>query len=326
MPSFTKKPASTALVTVAFAIVYIVWGSTYFFIQSAVQGGIPPFLLGAFRFLIAGMIMIAWCAFKGEKIFVRKNIFHASVSGVLLLFGGIGSVIWIEQTLPSGMVAIMVSSQPIFFVLLDVPNWSANFRSKAIITGLVIGFAGVILLFSSQLGSIFNGSATNSRLWGMLLVLAGTISWSLGSLYSKYKLTTGSAPVNTAWQMLAAGCAFLLISIPNHEFYAFHLYAVPGSTWFALSYLILLGSIAGFTAYVWLLQVRSTTQVSTYAYVNPVIAVILGILFAKEHISILQVAGLFTILGSVLLISLAKFRKEQRVKKKEMEYFARVTD
>lgn len=313
-------------VIIAFATVYIVWGSTYYFIEVAVQGGIPPFLLGAFRFLIAGIIMMAWCIFKGEKIFVSKNIFHASISGILLLFGGIGSVIWIEQTLPGGMVAIMVSSQPIFFVLLDVPNWSSNFRSKAIITGLVIGFAGVILLFSSQLGNIFNGTSSNSRVGGMLLVLAGTISWSLGSLYSKYKLKTGAAAVNTAWQMLAAGFVFLLVSIPARELNNFHVYAVPGSTWFALSYLILLGSIAGFTAYVWLLQVRSATQVSTYAYINPVIAVILGVLFAKERISVLQIAGLFTILGSVLLISLAKFRKERRVNKKEKEHFAKVAD
>lgn len=326
MPLNLQKKAPPLLVIIAFATVYTVWGSTYFFIQVAVQGGVPPFLLGALRFLIAGLLMLMWCFIRGEKIFIKRNVFNASVSGILLLFGGVGSVIWIEQTMPSGMAAIMVSSQPIWFVLLDAPNWQVNFRSKAIIGGLIIGFGGVILLFSEQLGNIFNSGHSQSQIPGLLLLLAGTIAWSLGSLYSKYKLTTGSAPVNTAWQMLAAGFVFLIVSIPAHEFNNFYLQDIPAKSWFSIGYLVLLGSIAGFSAYVWLLQVRPTAQVSTYAYVNPVIAVILGIFFAHETVSILQIAGLVTILGSVLLISLAKYHKDRRVKKIEIERLAKVTD
>jgi drug/metabolite transporter (DMT)-like permease len=318
MPLASQKSASPLLVFIAFATVYMVWGSTYFFIKVAVNGGFPPFLLGALRFFIAGFLMMVYCVIKGENIFVKQNIISASVSGVLLLFCGIGSVIWVEQTLPSGMVAIMVSSPPIWFVLLDKKNWGENFKSKATIAGLIIGFAGVILLFSEQLGNIFSGGSSSSKLPGLLLLFIGTFGWAAGSLYSKYKLTTGSAAVNTSWQMLAAGCVFIIASSFHHEFNGLQLQTIPFKSWFALSYLILLGSIAAFSAYVWLLQVRPATQVGTYAYVNPVIAIILGVIFANENISLVQIIGLAVILGSVLLINLSKYRKEKQVKLVEL--------
>ncbi|MFI5138180.1 MAG: EamA family transporter [Sphingobacteriales bacterium] len=315
MPSNLQKPVSPLLVIIAFATVYIVWGSTYFFIRMAEQGGMPPFLLGAIRFTTAGLLMMGWCAIKGEKIFVRQNIIHAAVSGILLLFVANGIVIWSEQTLPSAMVAIMVSSAPIWFVLIDKSHWAVNLRNRPTIIGLVIGFGGVILLFSEQIGDIFSGIGTQSKLPWMFLLVFGTIAWSSGSLYSKYKLTSGSAPVNTAWQMIAAGLVFVPGSMLHHEYNNLHLANMSVNSWGAIAYLIVFGSLAGFSAYVWLLQVRPATQVSTYAYVNPVIAVILGVVFAGEHISIIQLSGLFTILGSVLLINLAKYRKKKQVNK-----------
>src|SRR6202012_1289980 len=145
----------------------------------------------------------------------------------------------------------------------------------------------------------------------MILLIFGSIAWSTGSLYSKHHPSEGSAAVNVAWQMVIAGLVFFSGSWLNHEFDHLQLQQVPMHSWLALGYLIIFGSIAAFSAYVWLLQVRPATQVSTYAYVNPVIAVILGVLFAHEHISILQVTGLFIILGSVLLINLSKYRGEK---------------
>jgi drug/metabolite transporter (DMT)-like permease len=311
MPLNLQKAASPLLVVIAFATVYLVWGSTYFFIEVAVKGGFPPFLLGAMRFVTAGLLLMIWCIVKGEKIFIKQNIIHAAVSGILLLVIGNGAVIWSEKVLPSGMVAIMVSSPPIWFVLLDKKNWHVNFKSKATITGLIIGFAGVILLFSEQVDDLFKSSAAHSKLPWMLLLLIGTLGWAAGSLYSKYKLTSGSAPVNTAWQMLIAGLVYIPASFGHNEFSGLHLQNIAGNSWFALLYLIFFGSIAAFSAYVWLLQVRPATQVGTYAYVNPVIAVILGVVFASEKISLIQIAGLFIILGSVLLINLNKYRKEK---------------
>ncbi|MEN0053670.1 MAG: EamA family transporter [Mucilaginibacter sp.] len=308
-----QKSASPLLVIIAFATVYLVWGSTYFFIKIAVVG-FPPLLLGGLRFITAGILLFIWCMIKGEKIFIRRNMIHAAVSGFFLLVIGNGAVIWAEQTLPSAMVAIMVSSPPIWFVLLDRQNWSVNLKSTSTVIGLIIGFVGVILLFSEQLEGLFGASTGNSKLPGMLLLLVGSVSWAGGSLYSKYFNTQGSASVNTAWQMLSAGFIFLPSAFLHHEVQSLQWQNIPASSWYALLYLIVFGSIAAFSAYVWLLQVRPATQVSTYAYVNPVIAVILGVLFAGENISILQIAGLVIILGSVLLINLSKYRKEKQAK------------
>jgi drug/metabolite transporter (DMT)-like permease len=148
----------------------------------------------------------------------------------------------------------------------------------------------------------------------MILLIIGAMAWSAGSLYSKYYNTKGSAQVNTAWQMLIAGLVFLPSSFLNHEVQGLQWHNIPAHSWYALLYLIVFGSIAAFSAYVWLLQVRPATQVSTYAYVNPVIAVVLGVLFAGEHISLLQISGLVIILSSVLLINLSKYRKEKQTK------------
>ena len=213
----TTKPASTLMVIVAFATVYLVWGSTYFFIRMAIQG-FPPLLMGSMRFFTAGMLMLIWCIIKGEKIFIWKSIITSAIVGILLLGVGNGIVIWVEQTLPSAMVAILVSAAPIWFVLLDKQNWGSNFRSKPTIAGLIIGFAGVILLFGEQLNKIFNGGDVGAKLPAMLLLIIGSISWSGGSLYSKHHPSEGSAGVNVAWQMIIAGLVFLPGSMLNHEF------------------------------------------------------------------------------------------------------------
>lgn len=312
MAQSINKPASPVLVIIAFATVYIVWGSTYFFIQMAIHG-IPPLLLGALRFFTAGMLMLIWCIIKGDKIFIKNSIVTSAIVGVFLLVGGNGAVIWVEQKLPSAMVAIMVSSAPIWFVLLDRQNWGVNLKNRSTIAGLVIGFAGVILLFGEQVNAMFAGGSVNSKLPGLLLLIFGSVAWSSGSLYSKHHPSKGSAAVNVAWQMIIAGLVFVPGSLLNHEFDHLQWSQIPMQAWLALVYLIVFGSIAAFSAYVWLLQVQPATQVSTYAYVNPVIAVILGILFAHEHVSLLQIGGLITILGSVLLINLSKYRKGKQL-------------
>ncbi|MCE7062043.1 EamA family transporter [Dyadobacter sp. CY343] len=303
-----NKTPSTTLVVLAFATVYIVWGSTYFFIQKALEG-LPPFFLGAFRFLIAGMIMLAWSLARGEKVFSLRVIKPAIVTGLLLLFVGNGVVIWVEQFLPSAMVAIMVSSSPLWFVLLDKPKWSENLTNRSTIIGLLIGFAGVILLFYEKILASMSSLNSSRDLFAMGLVVLGSMAWAGGSLYSKYQSGTDSATVNSTWQMFAAGIAFIPGVLFTGELKSFDPAAVPAGAWGAAVYLIIFGSILGFSAYVWLLKVQPATKVSTYAYVNPVVAVLLGIFFAKESISPLQISGLIVILGSVLLINLHKYRK-----------------
>lgn len=305
------KTPSTLMVALAFATVYIVWGSTYFFIQKALAG-FPPFFLGTFRFLAAGSLMIIWSISQGEKIFTFNNIKPAIITGLLLLFVGNGVVIWVEQFLPSAMVAIMISSSPLWFVLLDKPKWQENLNSKSTIIGLIVGFAGVVLLFSERIMSSFTSLNSGRDLFGMALVILGSMAWAGGSLYSKYNSGDNSATVNTTWQMLTAGIAFFSCSVISGELGTLNLSAVPMDSWLSLVYLVIFGSIIGFSAYVWLLKVQPATRVSTYAYVNPVVAVLLGVFFAGESISQIQILGLMVILGSVLLINLNKYRKSNK--------------
>ncbi|MBB5439712.1 drug/metabolite transporter (DMT)-like permease [Pedobacter sp. AK017] len=316
MPSQLNKKASPLIVILAFAIVYIVWGSTYFFIQKALAG-FPPFILGAFRFLAAGLLLITWCSIKGEKIFDKKSIRQAAIAGILMLGIGNGLVIWVEQSIPSGLVAILVSSAAMWFVILDKPKWKENLQSTSTVMGLIIGFIGVILLFAEQVMHTLNNNQSNTQIVGIVLLLLAPIGWAAGSLYSKYNTTSAvSVSVNTSWQMLAAGIAFTPGILFNSELKNFDWHMVSADAWLSVGYLVIFGSIAAFSAYVWLLSVRPATQVSTYAYVNPVVAVLLSVLFTSEKVTIIQVAGLVVILGSVLLINLAKYRKEHQLKQK----------
>jgi len=304
------------MVVVAFAIVYIVWGSTYFFIRMSVAH-IPPMMVGVLRFLLAGILMLLWCFFSKEKLFSWTVMRPAIISGLLLLGLGNGALIWSEQYIPSSLAAILLAAGPIWFVLLDKGKWSENFRSKETIVGLVVGFAGVLLLFAEQLkgglagvqgkGGV-NGAASHMGIIALVVLVLGSISWATGSLYSKYKSAGGSNAVNAGWQMLSAGIAFVPASLISGEWASFDVAAVPMSSWIGIIYLVTMGSLVGYSAFVWLLQVRPATQVSTHAYVNPVVAVLLGVFFAGETMSTLQLTGLAVILVSVLLINLSKYR------------------
>jgi drug/metabolite transporter (DMT)-like permease len=313
MPADQKKSPAILLVVLAFFIVYTVWGSTYFFIAKALHG-FPPFFLGTFRFIVAGLLLLGWCKFKGLPVFDRKNIFNAGVSGVLMLGVGNGIVIWVEQFMTSGLVAIMVSSAAIWFVILDRKLWKQNFSNKFTVAGLIIGFLGVILLFWEQLSGFEIGQDKRTVL-GMFLLIVGPVGWAGGSLYSKYHPgNNNDASVSTAWQMLIAGVFFIPPFILSGEAQHFRFQDVPASAWWSAGYLVIFGSILAFSAYVWLLQVRPATQVSTYAYVNPVVAVLLAVFFGNEVISGIQITGLVVILGSVLLINLSKYKKTAQTK------------
>jgi drug/metabolite transporter (DMT)-like permease len=307
--SVTKSGSPSAIqLILAFAILYIVWGSTYFFIQRAIES-FPPFMLGALRFFAASFLMLLWCLYKREPIFNASQVKTAVISGLLLLFIGNGAVIWVERYMPSSVVAIAISSSPIWFVLLDKPNWAENLNNKYTVLGLMMGFAGVILLFYKSIKTSLNGGE-NLEVGGLALITLASISWAGGSLYSKYKSSGGAAIVSSTWQMFGASVAFGILSLSMGEPDNFYFSTVSTEAWLSIIYLILFGSIAGFSAYVWLLSVRPATQVSTHAYVNPVVAVLLGVFFAGEKISMLQIVGLAVILVSVLMINLAKYRQE----------------
>ena len=313
METTSSNKPSLLLVIIAFAAIYIVWGSTYFFIQIAIHG-FPPMLMGAIRFLTAGVLLLTWCLIKGDRIWVKKDIKSSAISGLLMLFTATGGVIWAEQSLPSAIVAIMVSANPIWFVALDRANWKVNLGNKATIVGLIVGFAGVILLFGEAIVRSFDGTMTSTQVIALLLVMVDPIAWSAGALYSKKSSNDAPARVSSAWQMIIAGLAFVVAGFVHREFNGFHITQVPVRAWMALGYLVLFGSIGAFSAYIWLLKVRSAVQVSTHSYVNPLVAVLLGVVFAGEHVSGVQLLGLLVILFSVLLVNAKKysFRKSRK--------------
>lgn len=306
MPDTPHKPAPLITVIIAFAIIYIVWGSTYFFIQAA-ERDFPPFLLGALRFFASGFMLLAWCGVKKFKLVYRPQMKTSFIVGNLLLFIGNGSIIWAETSLPSSFVAVLVSATPLWFVLFDSRNRQANFSHKHIIIGVFIGFAGVILLFSEKIFSRLSPVNSTLNLIFILVIVAGNISWSVGSLYSKYN-ASGNVMVGAAWQMIFAAISFLIMSYCMGETNHFNFDEVHLRAWLSIIYLITMGSLAGYSAYIWLLQVRSATQVSTNAYVNPVVAVLLGVFFGGEVINGLQVGALAIILSSVFIINFDKYK------------------
>jgi drug/metabolite transporter (DMT)-like permease len=219
------------------------------------------------------------------------------------------------------IIYLLVTFLPSIYPLIDTrifdrQKWKENFTSPSIITGLILGFIGVTLMFSEKVADAIFSTHNKNEIIGLGILLIGTMSWAGGSLFSKYH-SSGSTAISSAWQMLAAGIAFLLGSFFSGDWSGFEWRSVTPGSWFSLLYLIVLGSIAAYSAYVWLLQVRSAAQVSTYAYVNPVIAVLLGVFFAGEYMTLLQIIGLVVILISVLLINLKKYRNEQKRGKNE---------
>ena len=309
MSESQNNSAPILKVVIAFAIVYIVWGSTYFFVQAALRD-FPPFVLGALRFLAAGVILMIWSSVNKQKIFYRPQLKTSFIVGNLLLFIGNGTIIWAEKTLPSSLVAVMVSVAPVWFVLFDSRNLKANLNDRYVIVGIATGFAGVILLFSEKIFNHLSPQTGSIEIIALLAVTVGNISWCVGSLYSKYN-ASGNTIVGAAWQMIFAALSFLIVSLVMGEFSQLHFQSIHLRAWLSVIYLVLMGSIAGYSAYIWLLQVRPATQVSTNAYVNPVVAVLLGVFFGGEIISGLQIGGLAIILLSVLIINFDKYKNRR---------------
>jgi drug/metabolite transporter (DMT)-like permease len=312
MNNTLSRTPGTLPVVLAYLTVYIVWGSTYFFISRALLG-FPPFILGGFRFILAALIMMVWTIWKKEKLWDFETIKLAAASGFLILFIGNGTVIFIEQYVGSAWVAIIISAAPLWYVVYDRPHWRENFSSRSIITGLFLGLIGIFLLFLPDISSTYKTGRNPYERIALFVLILSSMSWVIGSLFAKYKKTDAPASVNTSWQMFFAGIYFLIGAGITGEYKTFHFSAVPFEAWVSVLYLIIFGSILAYSCFVWLMEVQSPAQVSTYAYVNPVVAVLLGVFIASEHVNSLQIAGLIVILFSVLLINLNKYIKRPRL-------------
>ena len=298
-------------IVLAFAAIYLVWGSTYLAIWIGLND-IPPFLMSAIRFLIAGIILHVWCSWKHEPFPASRDMIRNSISGIFMLVGGTVSVAWAEQYLSSSLAATIVSILPFWFVVLDRRQWNFYFSNKYIIAGLVIGFLGVLLL----LGFGNNRTSLPTNQWpGIVVLLLGGMAWTVGSLYSKYKPANSSLLVSGSVQLLAAGIFCGIVSGFSGEWQHFSPEGINTSSWLALLYLIIMGSLVAYLSYLYLLKKRSPAQVSTYVYVNPMIALLLSALIANESISFLKIISLLIILGGVLLVNLPKYSIRHNLKK-----------
>jgi drug/metabolite transporter (DMT)-like permease len=279
--------------------VYIVWGSTYLAIRYAVET-IPPFLMAAVRFLIAGCILYIWRRLAGDAPPTRIQWRSAAIIGLFLLLGGNGGVVWAEQRVASGIAALIVGSAPLFMVLIDAlrpgghrPNWQTG-------SGVLIGFLGITLLIApSQLA----GNHLELDNVGVSVLILASVFWAVGSLYNRSAQLPGSPLLGTGMEMLAGSAGLFVVGTLTGEWSRLNLATIsPASLW-GLLYLITGGALVGFAAYTWLLRVAPTPLVATYAYVNPLIAILLGSLVAKEALTPRLLIAALVIISSVAIIN-----------------------
>jgi drug/metabolite transporter (DMT)-like permease len=293
------------MVILAFGLVYLFWGSTYLGIDIAVQT-IPPALMCGTRFLIAGIVMLAVCALTGRKIlYSRRQIFLAAVVGLLLLMGGNLTLAYAELSVSTGLAALIIAITPLWFLVLDsmlLGDHHISSRGKA---GLALGILGLFVLFYPELTS--QTALGRKELWASLSLIGGSFSWALGSVLSKKWQSGMDVFSATAWQVTAAGVGNFLFATLNGDF--------SHVTWTirsvsAVLYLVVCGSWVGYTAYIWLLEHVPTSKVSTYAYVNPVVAVFLGWLILHERVDRFILAGSAIVVVSVILVTSAKIKEK----------------
>jgi drug/metabolite transporter (DMT)-like permease len=293
------------MVILAFGLVYLFWGSTYLGIDIAVQS-IPPALMCGVRFSIAGVVMLAVCAITGRKIFyTARQIVLSAVVGILLLMGGNLTLSYAELSVSSGLAALVVAITPLWFLVLDsllLGDHHISGRGKA---GLALGIIGLFVLFYPQLTS--STGLGHRELWASISLIGGSFSWALGSVLSKRWQSGMDIFSATGWQVTAAGAANFIFAVLAGDFSHVH-WTARGIG--ATLYLVVCGSWIGYTAYIWLLKHVPTSKVSTYAYVNPVVAVFLGWLILHERVDRFILAGSAIVVLSVILVTSAKVKEK----------------
>lgn len=297
-----RRPAAW-LVVAAFGAVYLIWGSTYLGIRLAINS-MPPLLMAGTRALFAGIILYSFARIKGAS---RPRLLHwrnTAIVGSLLLFAGNGGVSWAELTVPSNVTALMVAAVPLWMNLIDWLRPKGQRPHAGVFAGIALGFAGVAMIVLSRDA----GGHQVVPTFGAIVLVIAPFCWALGSIYSRHAEQTSSAILNIAMQMIGGGAVMTLAGFVLGESRDFHFSQITSQSAWAFVYLTLIGSLVGFTAYVWLLQVSTPAKVSTYAYVNPLVAVILGSMFLNESLppGILMAGAL--IIGAVVLITTAKAR------------------
>ncbi len=284
----------------ALIAIYLAWGSTYLAIHYAVES-IPPFFMTGTRFLVAGIILYAWRRLAGDPAPSARQWRSGIIIGNLLLVGGIGGVAWAEQYVPSGISALIIAATPLWIVLIEALRPGGNRPTKLTMLGILAGLAGIFILIDPSRST---GQAHEYNILGVLALLLAAFAWAIGSIYSHSADMPQSASLGTGMQLLAGSAGSYLIGLFTGEASRVNLANITLSSAGGLAYLIVVGSLIGFVCYTWLLRVAPTALVVTYAYVNPLIAVVLGSLIAQEVFSIKVVMATPLILCAVILIQM----------------------
>lgn len=298
-------------VWLAFGLVYVLWGSTYLAIRYSVQT-IPPFLMSGVRYLTAGSLLYGMMRLRGIPAPTKKQWKEAAIIGAFLLLGGNGGLCWAEQRIPSGIAALLIGLVPLWMVLLDWIRRGGVRPRGVVFVGIAIGFAGIVLLVGP--GQLRTGERLDPV--AVAVVVFNSLSWAIGSLYARQAKLPSSSFLTTGMTMISGGCLLLLTGMIFGEAPRFHFSQITPVSWLSWGYLIIFGALIGFTAYTWVLKVTTAARASTYAYVNPVVAVFLGWLIAGEPLTfrIMMATGLIA-LGVLLIISfqsVAVMRVEKR--------------
>lgn len=287
-------------IVAAFLAVYVIWGSTYLAIRYAVET-MPPFLMASARWLVAGAALYAWRRAAGDARPTARHWLSASVIGVALVLGGNGLVSWAEQWVPSGLAALIIAIVPLWITLLVWRRTKVAPTARAA-SGILLGLLGVAVLFGPAIAEGLGGST--ALLFGTIAILVATMSWALGSVYSRTAQTHPSILLAAAMQMLAGGAALGLVGLGMGEGARVDLGAVDLRAWLSFAFLVVFGSIVAYSAYVWLLRVVRAELVATYAFVNPIVAVLLGTLFAAEPFTTgTLVASALIVVGVALVVT-----------------------
>jgi drug/metabolite transporter (DMT)-like permease len=291
----------------AFAIIYFVWGSTFLAIRIGVHE-VPPLLFAAMRFLAAGIVLYGWMIARGERSPTTRQWLSASLLALLIFVFDYGILFWAEQRIPSGIAAVMLATIPAFMALSEIVVLRTQRLTLRLALALLIGIGGVAVLMSRSLNL---GSAPIETKGAVALIFA-SMTWSIASALSRKLPLPESKVMSSGAQMLAGGIMLTFAAAALGEFRGFRPSAVSSGAWYALLYLIVAGSIIGFTAYVWLLHHESPTRVGTYAYVNPVVAVLIGYFFAGEALGPRTILGTLLVLISVVVITIAPAKKSNQ--------------
>jgi drug/metabolite transporter (DMT)-like permease len=302
MDTANHRPTWKTLV--AFGIIYFVWGSTFLAIRVGVRE-VPPLVLAAIRFSVAGLVLFGWMIARGERSPSAREWRSASILGMVIFLFDYGLLFWAEQRVPSGIAAVMLATIPVFMALSEIIFLGTQRLTLRLSLALLIGIAGVGVLMSRALNL---GGAPIDKLGAMALIFA-SISWSVASAFARKLPLPTSKVMSSGAQMLAGGIFLTIAAGAFGEFRNFHPWAVSRGAWLALLYLIVAGSIIGFTAYVWLIHHESPTKVGTYAYVNPIVAVLVGYFLGGEALTTRTILGTLLVLISVIVITTTPAKK-----------------